>query len=255
MLIKIYWCRWQCAVYMFRVALKTQAGSCGFLCYQSSEWIQIITGVPQGSALGPLLFILYTSKMFQQWRTDYIAYADDTTLLSVVHKPADRPAVAASLNRGLPRIQEWCNHWCTIVNPNKTMALVVNRSRTLNPPGDLVLPGVSIVLVPTLTSLGVMFDSKLIFKDNVHGIVSSVFHIIELIFWDWWSMFLWTALLLHVWYAFVLPILDVGLQCGGQLLNVIFSVSSARCIRWPSFPLIRVSCHCVIDIMLLDCML
>ena len=37
-------------------------------------------------------------------------YADDSTLLAVVRKPADRPAVAASLNRDLARIQEWCNH-------------------------------------------------------------------------------------------------------------------------------------------------
>ena len=64
---------------------------------------------------------------------------------SVVCKPADRPAVAASLNRDFVRIQEWRNHWCMILNPNKTKALVVSRSRTVNPPhGDLVFSGVSI---------------------------------------------------------------------------------------------------------------
>ena len=53
-----------------------------------------------------------------------------------------RPAVAASLNWDLARIKEWCNHWCMILNPNKTKTLVVCRSRTLNPPhGDLVLSG------------------------------------------------------------------------------------------------------------------
>ena len=63
--------------------------------------------------------------------------ADDSTLLAVVRKPADRPAVAASVNRDLARIQEWCNHWCMILNPNKTKGLVVSRSRTVFPPhGD-----------------------------------------------------------------------------------------------------------------------
>ena len=45
--------------------------------------------------------------------------------------------------------------------------------------------------------------------------------------------------------------LSIVLRCEGQLLNVIFSFLSARCIRWPYFALIRVSCRCVIDVVLL----
>ena len=78
--------------------------------------------------LGPLLFILFTSEMFELAENRLFAYPDDSTLLAV----ADRPAVAASPNRDLARIQEECNHWCTILNPNKTKALVVSRSRTVS---------------------------------------------------------------------------------------------------------------------------
>ena len=49
--------------------------------------------------MGPLLFILYTSEMFGLAENRPFAYADDSTQLAVVRKPADRPAVAASLNR------------------------------------------------------------------------------------------------------------------------------------------------------------
>ena len=131
----------------------------------TSEWIPIISDVPWGSVLSPLLFILYTSKMFELVENRLFAYADDSTLLAVVRKPAGRPDVAASLNRDLARIQEWCNHWCMILNPNKTKALVVSRSRTVNPPyGNLVLSGVSIPAGPNLDVLGVKFDSKLAFN-------------------------------------------------------------------------------------------
>ena len=71
-----------------------------------SEWIPTVPGVPQGSVLGPPLFILYTSKMVELMENRLYAYADDSTLLAVVRKPADRAAVAASSNRNLARIQE-----------------------------------------------------------------------------------------------------------------------------------------------------
>ena len=71
--------------------------------------------------------------MFDLVENKLFAYADDSTLLAVVRNPADRHAAAASLNRDLARIKEWCNHWCMILNNNKNKALVVSRSRTVKP--------------------------------------------------------------------------------------------------------------------------
>ena len=48
--------------------------------------------------MGPLLFIIYTSEMFELVANRLYANTDDSTLLAVVRKPADRPAVATSLN-------------------------------------------------------------------------------------------------------------------------------------------------------------
>ena len=81
-----------------------------------SEWIPIISGMPQGSVLGPLLFILYTSEMFELVENRLFTYADDFTLLAVVCEATDRPAAAASLNKNMARIQEWCNRWCMKLN-------------------------------------------------------------------------------------------------------------------------------------------
>ena len=47
--------------------------------------------------------------------------------------------------------------------------------------------------------------------------------------------------------------LSIVLRCGGLLLNVFFSFSSTMCIQWPGFALIRLSCRCVNDVMLLHC--
>ena len=64
----------------------------------TSEWIKIVPGVPQGSVLGPLIFIFYTGEMFELMKNRLCAYANDSTLLEVVRKPADRPDVCASPN-------------------------------------------------------------------------------------------------------------------------------------------------------------
>ena len=110
------------------------------------------------------------------------AYADDSTLLVVVRMPADRPAFAASLNRDFAGIQQCCNHWCMILYPTKTIAFVVSRYRTVNPPhGDLVLAGVSICASPILDILGVKFDSRLTFEDHVRRILSPLSFIIIII--------------------------------------------------------------------------
>ena len=68
---------------------------------------QLISGLTQGSVLGPLLFILYASEMFELVENRLFACAHDSTLMAVVRKPADRSAVAVSLNRDLAMIQEW----------------------------------------------------------------------------------------------------------------------------------------------------
>ena len=71
----------------------------------TSEWIAIFSGKPQGSVFGPLVFILYTSEMFDLVENTLYAYADDSKLVAVVQKPTDRPVVAASLDRDVARIQ------------------------------------------------------------------------------------------------------------------------------------------------------
>ena len=129
----------------------------------------------KGKCVGSSSIFLYTSEMFELVENRLFAYAVDSTQLAVVRKPAYRPAVAASLIRGLARIQEWCNHWCMILNPKKTKALVLSRSRTVSPPhGDLVLSVVLIRASPNLDILGVKFETKLTFEDHVRGIVSRV---------------------------------------------------------------------------------
>ena len=53
-----------------------------------SKVINVVSGVPQGSVLFPLFFLLYTSELFSILENKLIGYEDDSTLLSIVPSSA-----------------------------------------------------------------------------------------------------------------------------------------------------------------------
>ena len=71
-----------------------------------SKLINVVSGVPQGSVLGPLLFLLYTSELFSILENKLNGYADDSTLIAVVISPGVRVAVEESLSSDLMKIRE-----------------------------------------------------------------------------------------------------------------------------------------------------
>ena len=75
-----------------------------------SKLVYVVSGVPQDSVLGPLLFLRYTSELFYILKNKLIGYADVSTLMAVVPFPVVRVTVAESLIRDLGRVNEWCDH-------------------------------------------------------------------------------------------------------------------------------------------------
>ena len=73
-----------------------------------SNLVNVVSGVPQGSVLGPLLVLLYTSELFSILENKLIGYADDSTLMAVVPSPGVRVAVAESLICDLGRDEIEC---------------------------------------------------------------------------------------------------------------------------------------------------
>ena len=133
------------------------------------------SGVPQGSVLGPLLFIIYTSDMWSGIESNMVSYADDTTLFAAIPSPQDREFVANLIGRDMERIRSWCVRWGMKLNPSKSYSLVVSRSRTLLPAHpDIVVDGTVIPNCSLLKMLGVTLDSKLTYEPHLRLVASSI---------------------------------------------------------------------------------
>ena len=92
-----------------------------------SKLVTVVSGVPQGSVFGPLLFLLYTSELFSVLENKLIGYADDSTLMALVPSPGAGVTVAESLNRDLVRVNAWCDLWGMKLNASKTKTMIVSR--------------------------------------------------------------------------------------------------------------------------------
>ena len=98
-----------------------------------SKLVNVVSGVPQGSVLGQLLFLLYTSGHFSILENKLIGYADDSTFMVVVPPSGVRVAVAESLTRDIGRVSELCDLWGMKSNASKAKTMLVSRSRTMHP--------------------------------------------------------------------------------------------------------------------------
>ena len=75
------------------------------------------SGVPQGSILSPLLFLIYINNLPNGLNSNAKLFADDTSLFSVVHNVTDS---ANLLNSDLSKINEWPLQWKKIFNADPT---------------------------------------------------------------------------------------------------------------------------------------
>ena len=92
---------------------------------QNSSWTNVHVGVPQGSILGPLLFLIYINDLADDLSSNVKLFADDTSLFSVVH---DVNASARELNDDLKKINKWAFQWKMSFNPEnkpRKLSLVV----------------------------------------------------------------------------------------------------------------------------------
>ena len=92
-----------------------------------SSWKKVPAGVPQGSILGPTLFLIYINDLVQNIDSNIRLFADDTSLYVIVEDPMSS---ATQLNTDLGKIFDWGQTWLVDFNPNKTESLLITRKHS-----------------------------------------------------------------------------------------------------------------------------
>ena len=93
---------------------------------QVSERTFVKAGVPQGSILGPLLFLIYINDIVNELRASVRLFADDTSLYIVVENPN---TAALTLSNDLNFITSWAGDWLVNFNAAKTLSMLLTLKR------------------------------------------------------------------------------------------------------------------------------
>ena len=78
------------------------------------------SGVPQGSILGSLLFLIHVNDITSDRVTDINLFADDTSLLDVIDNPKSS---SERLHYDLSKLNTWASQWLVNLNPSKTVVM------------------------------------------------------------------------------------------------------------------------------------
>ena len=131
---------------------------------QKSAWTPVLSGVPQGSVLGPILFVIYINDLPEESTSDIQLFADDTKVYRTIRTPED----CLQLQRDLDNLQAWATRWQMKFHPQKCKVMRIGRGHP-DFTYEMVSDGNIVPLTETHTEkdLGVWVDDSLHFRHQV----------------------------------------------------------------------------------------
>ena len=176
--------------------------------------LKLSTGVPQGSILGPLLFIIYmndivgASALFHD-----ILFADDTSLISTlckffIHVPQgtnDYNKINLAINTELKKLLDWLNVNKLSLNTDKTTYMVFQSSKSKETYNwlDLRINDKQIKKVDTFNFLGLTLNKRLNWNDHINSIASKISSTVGVL--NKLKHFLPTSILKKIYSSLILP--------------------------------------------------
>ncbi|PJE77627.1 hypothetical protein CI610_03447 [invertebrate metagenome] len=168
-----------------------------------SSFKNVDAGVPQGSVLGPFLFLLYINDLPDALTNQVKLFADDTSLYAVIDD--NQAEIAGTLNTDLENISFWANKWDVKFNPNKTKSVLFSRKKTQ------IIPQLFFLDTPidnshTHKQLGLTFNSDGSWSEHIQNIFEKSYKRLNILKSLKYKLNRETLITMYV--AFIRPILE-----------------------------------------------
>ena len=141
-----------------------------------SDWKSITSGVPQGSVLGPLLFLIYINDLPDCAENSQVyLFADDTKIFKGIYKNED----CEKLQEDIRKMEEWTKKWLLRFHPEKCKFMRVGTSEA----DEYVysMNNQNLTYVNSEKDLGVVIDEKLSFESHINEKVNKANMMVGLI--------------------------------------------------------------------------
>ncbi len=152
---------------------RTQCVRVGTCC---SEYKSVLSGVPQGSVIGPILFILYVNDIPDSIPPAITIklFADDVKLFLSYRAATERSVLQTCINM----LCAWSHIWQLLIRVAKCAVLTLGKTE----PAVYSIDDQELPLVETVTDLGVLVDSRLSFAQHVSVLVRKANYSVSVLF-------------------------------------------------------------------------
>ena len=128
-----------------------------------SNWLSPKSGIPQGTVLGPLLFLIYINDLPSHIKNDCSIFADDTTVDTMDHDPR---VSCTRITADLDAAAGWAEKWGMLFSAEKSEHLHIGKGSD----SRVTMKGNLIPVVSHHRHLGVIFNNKLSWNDHIKAI-------------------------------------------------------------------------------------
>ena len=172
-----------------------------------SDYLKVQQGVPQGSTLGPLFYIIYANDIPDNLESNVSLYADDTALFT---SSKDSNTIITKLQADMDRLKTWCHNNRLTVNAEKTKILIFGNKKQRKKIGDIKIAfdGELIEEVNHYTYLGVKLDQTLNYDLHAKLIIQRVSD--KIVYLKRVRRFINATAALNIYKNMILPILEYG---------------------------------------------